>query len=231
MNNFKSFFKTIAWAAIFYLPMASGWGAILFNDIATLPDFKSVGTVVNTDNNGLWRITRTTSIGGISRGREPFYANSENGETLFSFTNSGSSFYVEKMVPFTNERIKLPTNVNAGAVIPAESGRIFKNISGSYFLFTTTVEDVYIYTHTGATWASFKDSGVVLQVELLSGEPLPEPTPECTTGKYDPATNKVSIPCLEVPGTDGTVVFKTEWMLHSDTDGVLTLKLHRAEVK
>jgi len=231
MNGLKSLFKNITWAALFFLPMTSGWGAIIFNDIATLPSFKSVGTVIQTDNNGLWRITRETPGYASYQDREPFYANSENGEILFSFTSSGGSFYAERMVPFTMDRIKLPVNVNLGDIMPSESGRIYKNLKGSYTIGSPTTEDVYIYEHTGATWASFKKTGVILKIELLSGEPLPEPTPECTTGKYDPATNKVSIPCLEVPGADGTVVFKTEWMLHSDTDGVLTLKLHRAEVK
>lgn len=225
-------YKRLGTFLLFALLIFPTWGAVLFNDVADLPVLKPVGAIIQTDSNGLWRITRTPTYANY-QSREPFYAYLDGTETRFSFTTSGGGFYVEKMASYATERIMPPLNIDPGTVLPASSGNLYKVISGNFYLAVTSIEDVYVYKYSGETWASFKKTGVVVKVELLSGTPLPapEPAPGCSPPKFDPQANKVFVPCLQIPTGSTTVTFDTEWSLDVDAGSGITLKLQEARPK
>ena len=232
ISSFNRLYKRLGALVVCYFATGLAWGSVLFNDVATLPILLPIGVVIQTDSNGLWRITDEPTYSNYQQ-REPFYAYLDGGKTMFSLTTSGGGFHAEKMVPYSTEQIKPPLNIDPGVLLPASSGNIYKVLSGNFYLATSTLEDVYIYKYSGDLWASFKKTGIVVRIELLSGTPIPDPqpTPDCPSARFDAATNKVIVPCLEIQGDGSKLVFETEWNLTSGTDGVLTLKLQRAVPK
>lgn len=234
MINVLWFFRRLCVTAFCFACVNSTWAALPFNDSANRPSNIGPGVIIETENNGFWRVIDGSYYAGTQR-TENVFAYSDNGGVRLSFLTSGVSFPVNNITPIKTDTISRPANMNPGTALQASSGDVWKIIEGSYYGGSTASERAIIYSYAGRTWISLSKSGVAVQAELISGSPLPEPNPtlpsNCSSSRYDPFASKVVIPCLEIPVLNTKMVFDTEWDLVTDETGVITLKLRRAEQK